>query len=404
MINPHRICLASVLAMLLALSVPPRGEAAGRGQPPRVRPEFPEFSWDCVPRYMHVRKSTAFTEAEIRYLASFPLITFEKTTGAREFGSTEAGTLAAARAVKALNPAAKILYYRNVIVHYESYAADAALDAIPGAFLADGEGNDRLVRGRVQAYDLTNPAVRDWWLDAAHGVAADPAIDGLFIDGNVKVLEPAYLRREIGDAKKDALEAGYDALMDNLRRRLGADGLILANVIRARFPDAALGRMGAFDGSYIEGLETAVGGIARKDYVARGLSAIQDAARRGALIAFTAGLGGEAGQETNAHRTDEVRARAAEWDEALRGRFTYLLAMFLVCAEKHSYFLAHDSYDAEASGIWMNDPPELSRPLGPPRGPARRSGYVYTRDFAHAKVRVDIEAEIGDIKWISTDR
>lgn len=40
---------------------------------------LPSFSWDRVPLYMHVRKSTQFTEAEIRYLAGFPLITFEKT-------------------------------------------------------------------------------------------------------------------------------------------------------------------------------------------------------------------------------------------------------------------------------------------------------------------------------------
>ena len=61
---------------------------------------LPEFSWDTVPRYMHVRKVTAFTPEETAYLAAFPLITFEKTTGMKEFGSTEQGTLQAAEAVK----------------------------------------------------------------------------------------------------------------------------------------------------------------------------------------------------------------------------------------------------------------------------------------------------------------
>lgn len=38
----------------------------------------PTFSWDHVSLYMHIRKDTAYTDDEIRYLAKFPLITFEK--------------------------------------------------------------------------------------------------------------------------------------------------------------------------------------------------------------------------------------------------------------------------------------------------------------------------------------
>jgi hypothetical protein len=116
---------------------------------------MPAFSWDHVPLYVHIRKDTAFTEEEIRYLATFPLITFEKATGHTDSGSVEAGTLKAARAVKAINPATKILYYRNVIVHYGGYAANTSLKDIPGAFLVGRDGNDKLIRNRIQAYDLT---------------------------------------------------------------------------------------------------------------------------------------------------------------------------------------------------------------------------------------------------------
>ena len=69
---------------------------------------LPRFSWERVPLYMHIRKDTAFTAEEIRYLASFPLVTLEKTTGARDSGSTEAGTLSAARAIKQINPATNV--------------------------------------------------------------------------------------------------------------------------------------------------------------------------------------------------------------------------------------------------------------------------------------------------------
>jgi hypothetical protein len=362
--------------------------------------KFPAFSWERVPRYMHIRKDTAFTADEIRYLASFPLVTFEKMTGGKDFGSTEEGTLVAARAVKALNPATKILYYRNVIVHYGGYAADAALANVPEAFIAGSNGNQKLVRGKVQAYDLTNANLRDWWLSSAKQVCADPAIDGLFFDGNIKVLETNYLRNEIGEAKKAGVVEGYTAMMNDARRILGPDKLLVANVLRARFPDSGMSRLSAFDGSYIEAFETSVGKMPVKDYVAKGIEAFQKAARQGYLIAFTAGLGENVSDEgaMNPQGTDEIRKSSSD-EKVTARRFNYLLAMFLVCAEKHSYFFAHDGYDAKKSKVWMSNPPEFERPLGAPAGPAVRDGYIYTRDFAHASVRLDIENQIGAVEW-----
>jgi hypothetical protein len=362
--------------------------------------KLPAFSWERVPRHMHIRKDTAFTADEIRYLASFPLVTFEKMTGNKDFGSTEEGTLVAARAVKALNPATKILYYRNVIVHYGGYAADAALANVPEAFLAGRDGNQKLVRGKVQAYDLTNANLRDWWLSSAKQVCADPAIDGLFFDGNIKVLETNYLRNEIGEAKKAGVVEGYTAMMNDARRILGPDKLLVANVLRARFPDSGMSRLSAFDGSYIEAFETSVGKMLKKDYVAKGIEAFQKAARQGYLIAFTAGLGEDVSDEEvmNPQGTDEIRKSSSD-EKATTRRFNYLLAMFLICAEKHSYFFAHDGYDAKKSKVWMSNPPEFERPLGAPMGPAVQDGYIYTRDFAHASVRLDIENQIGSVDW-----
>jgi hypothetical protein len=362
--------------------------------------KLPSFSWERVPRYMHIRKDTAFTADEIRYLASFPLVTFEKGTGAKDAGSTEAGTLMAARAVKAINPATKVLYYRNVIVHYSGYAANDALTNIPGALLVGRSGSDKLVRGRVQAYDLMNAKLRDWWLASAKQVCADPAIDGLFFDGNIKVLETAYLRDEIGEKKKAGVVDGYTAMIQDARKILAPEKLMVANLLRARFPDSGMSRLRAFDGSYIEGFETTVGNVPLKDYVAKGIAAFQQAARQGLLIAFTAGLGEEENQEgaRNQQRTDEIRKSLAR-DEAAMHRFQYLLAIFLVCAEKHSYFCAHDGYDAKKSKVWMKHPPEFDRPLGAPKGLAVKTGCVYTREFAHASVRLDIEKQTGVIEW-----
>ena len=243
--------------------------------------------------------------------------------------------------------------------------------------------------------------MRDWWVGHAKQMCADPAIDGLFFDGNIKVLSPAYLKRDIGDEKKAAQLAGYETMMDDARKALGPNKIMLANVQRiGQSKDDGLELIKRFDGSYIEGFELAATQDQKKDNVAKGIEAFQKAARDGFMIAFTAGLSELNAEESelNPQRTDEIRKGLSEKDNHSK-RFEYLLALFLICAEKHSYFLAHDGYGAEKSKVWMKHPPELERPLGEPKGPAVRDGYIYTPEFAHAKVRLDIVNEVGKISW-----
>ncbi len=389
----HSVTLIAVLLASL------RAIQAAEAQTPVANPDrMPAFSWDTVPLYVHIRKNTAFTDAEIRYLATFPLITFEKATGHTDSGSVEAGTLKAARAVKAVNPDTKILYYRNVIVHYGGYAANTSLKSIPGAFLVGRDGNDKLIRSRLQAYDLTNKALREWWIDAAEAVCSDPSIDGVFLDGVVKVLEPAFLKGPIGQEKKTAELAGYVTMMEDTRKMLGPQKLMLANILRARFSDSGLSYIKALDGSYIEGFEGAVG-MSRKDYVAQGIRDFQKAARQGFIIAYTCALG------RNLQDADEApRSAASDNNRVWRGRrtksrFNYQLAIFLICAEKFSYFDLKDGYDAKTSKTWMTHPADYDRPLGPPKGPAVQNGYTYAREFAHASVQLDIENETASIIW-----
>jgi hypothetical protein len=386
------------LALLTGLLVPPGTLLAAnsftRSSPPG---RMPPFSWDTVPRYMHVRKVTAFTPEEVNYLASFPLVTFEKTTGSKEFGSTEAGTEMAAKAVKRINPSTKILYYRNILVHYPCYHDDQKLEKIKGAFLVDQKGNSKLVRQQVRAYDLSNKDVQAWWLGNAQWVCSSKYIDGLFVDGNIKVLEPGYLRQQIGADKKTEVIQAYHKMMKQLPQTLGNDELIVANIIRARFDDAGLGYLDYFDGSYIEGFEHEVGRMSRADYVAKGIEAIQTAARAGKIIAFTIGTG----KYTDTDMDDASRKTDRKKESSFQEQLTYKLALFLVCAEQYSYFMLSDGYgvDGGNSRLWMKPLPEYSRPLGPPRGPAQKNGYVYQRSFQHADVTVDIENETASIVW-----
>lgn len=361
---------------------------------------YPDFSWDALPLYMHVRKSDAFSSDELDFLASFPLITLEKMTGIQSSGSTDAGTLAAAAEIKRRNPRAKVLFYRNVFVHYPGYSFDERLESIPHPFLVDRQGQTKLVRGDTTAYDLSNPRVVDWWVDSAVGVCASDVIDGLFLDGNIKVLTP-YLASRLPAGKKQSLVRGYDELITRTRARMQPADLMIANIIRAQLGDSGLDYLRFFDGSYVEGFTLPIGDVTEADYVAKGIEGVQQAARSGKIIAMTLGLGDSA---ADGDRLDDTRAKLDPVGD-IDQRVDYLVALFLVCAEPYSYLFLHDGYAADTrqgeclSKVWLKRFPHYDRPLGPPTGPARRQGYEFSRSFAHAQVTVDVEKRRATIAW-----
>lgn len=362
---------------------------------------MPEFSWDTLPLYSHVRKNQKFTPEELNHLASFPLITLEKTTGEKDYGSTEAGTIEAATAIKAINPDAKVLFYRNVIVHYGSYESNKLLDSIPDAFLTSKKGQQNLIRSKIQAYDLSNPKLRQWWVDAAAQTSKHPHVDGLFLDGNVKVLS-SFLKRTLPDGKKEAVIDGFNQMMRDTRKSIGTDKLMLANMLRARFDNGGLEFMDDFDGSYLEGFEHAVADASKADYLAKGIATAQTAARQGKIIALTLNLG----QATMSDKIDEVHGHLKDFESIDQDRVNYCIAMFLVIAEKHSYLCLHDGYDVNPRGrkptsnaLWLKTLPEYHKKLGTPKGPATKNGYHYTREFEHASVELNVESGKADIQW-----
>jgi len=399
--NSKRVTNIVFIAGILSFCIAESSAQGSRNSSPegkRTTPirACPEFSWDRIPLYMHIRKAKSYTDKEIAFLARFPLITFEKANGHADHGSVEKGTLAAARAVKRINPRAKILYYRNVIVHYGNYEANRTLEGIRSAFLLDKRGNRRLIRGRVQAYDLANADVRKWWVDTCSRMTADRAIDGIFLDGNVKALESGYLAKQVGADKKKLTIDGYHLMVKHLRRAVGPEKLMIANILRARFNDGGLEYLSHLDGSYLEAFFHNVGKASYEDYVAKGIDAMQKAARRGKIIAFSTGF--VVPENRSNMGIDEGHATVESGKQA-RAALAYPLAVFLICAEKYSYFRIHEGYSANNNNRWMRWFSEYDKPLGPPTGPARKYGFRYSRTFKHAAVKLDIRKRTAEIRW-----
>lgn len=367
---------------------------------------LPNFSWNTMPLYMHVRKSTQFTDAEIEYLAKYPLITFEKTTGSKDLGSTEKGIVFAANKVKKINPETKILYYRNVVINWQSYKEDQRfLQENKDALLRNSKGELVYMRNNITPFfDISKKKVRDYWLKNITKIAKNQSIDGLFMDANIKVLSDAFFTSRVGAPKQKAIKEGYFSMMEKLKCNLGKDNLLIANIIRVRpeYDDAGVSFLKYFDGSYIEGFDNPTSNMSYTEYLSKGIDAVQKSARAGNIIAMSMGIG-EA-DVTHVKGIDDVRKKI---NDKFSERLDYLLAIFLVCAEKHSYVYPHDGYSVNFnkrinendSSVWMKTYPQYQNKLGKPLSHAVKNGFIYTRSFEHLDVWLDIENKKSKLTW-----
>ena len=101
--------------------------------------------------------------------------------------------------------------------------------------------------------------------------------------------------------------------------------------------------------------------------------------------------------------TDGVRQAAAD-------ALVQSLAPFLIVANEHVFLQYSWFYEMQDGNIpcppgiecgmpssWF---PEYAKPLGAPKGSAVKSGYVWTREFAHASVYVDVRSRYSSkITW-----
>ena len=389
---------SSFLVVLLAVSL--SACSVQKQGTPVVKQKLPEFSWDKMPLYMHLRKSEAFTKKELTYLSEFPLITFEKTTGSKAYGSTEIGTIRAAKAVKKINPDAKILYYKNVVINWGGYSEDEEfLYKHPEALLVNTKGQKALMpNGRTGFFDISEDYVREYWLNHVKKVTESPFIDGVFLDANIKVLVPMFFNNRVGEEKREAIKTGYISMMADLDAQIGKDNLLIANILRVRpeFEDSGREYLKFFDGSYIEGFEHESFGMTYEDYLAKGIEAVQKSAREGSVIAMSLGIG--KGLENAEAGIDDARKKVTI-NENFTKRLDYLLAIFLVCAEEYSYVYPHDGYDIQKSAVWLKTFPQYEKNLGAPKGYAVREGYIYTRSFEYLDVTLDIQNKTAQLDW-----
>lgn len=350
---------------------------------------FPSFSWDHVPVYAHVGKSSDdFTPNELDFLAKhFDFITIEKGQAANKYGNTEEGFATAAKEIQQRNPDAKVLYYWNASLDSSSVRwGYKAVETFPvNGYLKGRNGKPVLRRKTVPNYDLRRPEVRDWWSDAAMAAVSQLGADGIFADAMGD--PPAANLKALDEQTVLDLRAARLALMEETRRKFGPERLIVYNgLMRENREKLLLATDGAMDerfGHFDNG--------SSKEQIAEAIETIQSVGRSGKIV-LVKGWPGFSYREK-----EMMRKPRHELAELAKERITFPLACFLVAAQQHSYFCYTWGYrEKHGTFDWY---PEFDRPLGRPSGDAQRDGWTYRRTFEHANVFVDLETRTAKIDW-----
>jgi hypothetical protein len=379
-----QILLIGALCCLVRAEPPSRPIATSEGQSLASPAKLPSFSWDTVPVWLRVRKSTAYTPEEIARIARYPLVVFEKANGYGTYGNVESGTVAAAKAVKQVNPNTKIIFYFNAVIEYGNYRANEEFDKHADTWAVRKNGRIFQFKDTYRLFDLSQPAVQQWWAKTAESMAGHPEIDGVFIDAICKALTHG-----------DAYMAGYWQMAERLRSGLGENKLLLANAVRAAYPNCNLDHLKYLDGSYVERWSIPVGSETYEDYVARSIEAMMKVVEQKKVLLFSAGP-----DAFGREQEDKVAKMAAEQlRQWMRANISYPLGIFLIVAGEHSYFDGTCTPDALQGALTDHDYPEYHHSLGKPLGKAARDGYIYTRQYEHLDVRVDIKNKQSKLTW-----
>jgi hypothetical protein len=352
---------------------------------------YPAFSWDTVPRWLIIRKRTAYTAADINSMATnYQLIVFEKANQAG-FSTIEEGILDTAARVRAVNPATKNIFYWNAWIHYGGYAANALYE--PHAWewsnhTTDSNGTEiiYMFKDLYYTHNYAVPEMRDWWVNTALSMAGNSAIDGVFIDKIGELDTGVFI---------DGVPASdYLKMMVALEQGLPEGKLNLGNTLRNERNNGARDFMEIEDGSYLERWNLPDPGStpaqSTADSIAVSIQLMREALAKGKIILF---------------KTSSPDEYAAATQSNMSAHVEYPLAIFLIVAETNGYFAYQAGVDATYpswnwDASWM---PEFRRPLGKPLGDSVRNGYVYTRSYEHVDVRVDISTGESLLAWDSVD-
>ena len=349
---------------------------------------YPEFSWETTPRYfMFGDKNRVLRPEQVRFIAEqTDFLCIEKSHGMGQLGAAELGAKHEAAALKKVNPDMKVLFYFNAAFAwpYTSYNKNFTSQRIGEhpelkKFLITDLKSGELIKrfGVAFCYDVLNPDFRDWWVETVVKGVGDAGCDGAFIDqmhGNIM-----YRDKSVAPE----VEKAMGQMMVALKERMGADKILLAN--NAYSPNAKH-VYPVSDAIMFENYATVKS--SKESLLAEWQEMLRNA-KAGKISVFRLGVEGTG-----------RRNLKPNMPELSKKKLEFAHACYLIGAQPYSYFMY--SWGWKLSSGALVDYPELRKPLGPPKGAAKRTkpdGWEFTREFEHASVWVNTETREAKITW-----
>ena len=362
--------------------------------------DFPDFSWNRMPRWLAVRNTDDYTQAQIDSIANnYQLVMMEKSNQ-NGLTYTEEGMSKLAASLKASSSSIKTIAYWNALLRYEDYEAVNTFDDDWAETAVDEDGNISILlqRDTLYRYNREIPELRDWWVESTLRLAEDPNIDGLFID--VPSVETTYFYDSFGEPI-----GGNAIVFDAIREAMPANKMLVGNSLGSEYINGHRELMEVFDASYFERWSF-IGGESlydktEADTVATTIQLMREALSLGKMVNFqTAPEGFGIEDDPAPTGFDNFAARQAyaqKWVD-------YPLAVFLIAAEENAYFGYNIGVNAiEATfndDIWDTSfIDQFNRTLGPPLADPTRDGHVYTRSYTNLDVWLDLETKKTNVFW-----
>jgi hypothetical protein len=314
-----------------------------------------------------------FTAAQYAKIASdFSIFTVEKDHAVNVYGNSSAkppfktnsiaATVGTARNIKALNASVKVLMYWNSAIFFNFYECESEVEA-------SWVYPDPHVKHRV-LYNYSVPAFRQWWVRCAVASVQNNKgdLDGLFLDATPKV---------------DAHITEWNAMVDQVRKRLGPEATIINNGFYGH-ADRHIAGAEAWVHSGICYTESAIGiGDARIFTPEQSIDYLSWLANS---------------SSANPHLTLVGHGNSAD-----QATFTFSLANYLLVAESslNGWFLANSgSYsidggllDQHAGKVYQGaDGVGCGEPTAPFKRVGGASVHKLQRTFEHGAVTVDLDA------------
>jgi len=355
---------------------------------------YPKFSWEKVPVTFHFRKvDTLLTKQEAEFIAAkTSLITFEKAHALGKGGklNTEESIIHDARVLKRINPEIKVFFYWNALLDYPFYKASYEFNSKPNWWLKKEDGTLDIKSNSLKKYDLTDVKLREWWVNVVKKNIDNDFIDGVFIDA-LNQVKADFNIKSLGEEKFNEMNSAVDQLMKETREKIGVNKMILWNGIRST-PHKKVGNdyLNETDAVMIE--HFGAFHSATPETMASDLDKMHEAGKAKKIVIFKGWPGFTWLDKEDMALPLETKRQIA------KSNIEFPLAAFLIAAQEHAYFVYNWGYRMDFGGLeWY---PEYDKPLGKPLGDFTKKGFIYTREFEHASVYLDLkETQKSKISW-----